>query len=66
MKKKIYKRIIEKALELCMQIDKDELIYGTSFVEIGDRSIIVIDPKDVNRKISVSDKNLKGKSVLKK
>ena len=40
-----YNKIIEKAIELCLISDRDELIYGNSFIEIGERSMKLLDPE---------------------
>lgn len=42
-----YKKILEKAIELCIIADKDELITGNSYIEFGNRSIKIINPKNV-------------------
>jgi len=50
-----YERIIEKAVELCLMSDVDEMIYGDSYVEIGERFIKVLDPN--KESIILSRKN---------
>ncbi len=42
-----YKKIVEKAVQLCLISDKDELITGNSYIEFSDRKIEVINPKNI-------------------
>lgn len=64
MNKELINKIIQKAVDLICQADRDEDIYGDSYVEFGERSIKVINPKDVivNHKSKLSKPY--GKSII--
>ena len=47
MNKELRERILDKAIELCLLADGDEMMYGDSYVEFGERSIKVINPQNV-------------------
>ena len=46
----IEKKIMEHAVKLCVKAKEDRLIYGNAYVELGERSIKIIDPKDIKSK----------------
>ena len=58
------KKILEKAIELILKADLDELIYGNSYVEFGERSITVIDPRNVTVN-TTTGKVIYGESPIK-
>ena len=43
-----YKKILEKVMDLIHLSDRDEMLYGNSYIEFGERSIKVLDPTKVN------------------
>ncbi len=45
--KTITERILEKALEICLLVERDEVMTGNAFVEIGERSIALIGADEV-------------------
>lgn len=63
--KETYKKILEKAIELCMLSDQDEIIFGNSYVDIGERSINVLDAKKVEINYNKCKKKIYGKSPIK-
>ena len=68
IKENKYFKIFEKCKELCELADKDELIYGNSYLEFGERSIELIDPKNIE---FIRDKKgfvtqIKNKAQIKK
>lgn len=73
-----YEVILNKAIELILIADGDETLYGNSYIEIGERSIEVINPleidlthHDLNSKNFIHSKRvsnnykLHGRSILK-
>lgn len=65
---KLLKRMIEHTFKLYLKADMDMKIYGNSFVEIGERSLIVKDPlsiKDFKRARKIfKDKKMEGLKTL--
>lgn len=47
MNKELRERIIDHAIKLCLLADGDEMMYGDSYVEFGERSIKVINPHNI-------------------
>jgi hypothetical protein len=64
----ITEKIIKKAIEIASIAERDEKLYGDSYVEFGERSIRILDPTKI--KINLNPKGkikniVYGKSVLK-
>lgn len=66
--------MLDKTMELFFLSERDEILYGDSFIELGERSIKILEPKDVifkdsKKSMLVSSKvapkgKLYGKSIL--
>ena len=66
MKDKLLQKMFQHTIDLYLIADKDKLITGDAFVEFGERSLIVIDPKNVNVGYNKTGKiKLYGKSIIK-
>jgi hypothetical protein len=58
-----FDKIIKKAIELYCISEEDEMIYGHSFIEIGERSLSIVKPTDVSLNETINVKPY-GKSIL--
>lgn len=60
------KKIMEKAVEMIIMSEKDELIYGDSYLQFNEMGMTVIDPQNVTLKFKDKDINPKeGLNTLK-
>lgn len=66
-------KMVNHLIKLYFLSERDELIYGDSFVEFGERSMNVLNPsdkivqnldKEVIQTSRVADKDVKGKGLL--
>ena len=70
MNKELIHKIMEKVIDLVYLADRDEMIYGDSFVEFGERCIRVIEPKNIsithNKNNQSKDIKMLNLSVIKR
>ena len=62
MEDNLLTKMLAHTLELYGKARADEVIYGNSFVEFGDRSLIIVNPKNVIA--SKTNKKIYGKSPI--
>lgn len=65
MNEKLFKKILDHAIKLYYKAKQDELLYGNTYIEFGDRSLNILDPIKMDHSIKINPNgDVYGKSPI--